>query len=412
MADRELNFKMSNVKQQSIDILQNLKLVLDKDENGESGPSINLDNSLATKKIKNITFTRHESDLIYKTIDELILNEGFEYLHFDLKRHITELACRYVISKDAELFNKFIDEYYKEPENLNVYIPIEGLEATDDVSIHQIKLRKFPIPGLEINDNGYFEGITTVAEVKVSGTDPKRMRDRALLIINYELKVLRVGLRGHNQIHDQQLRFRASKGWAIENGRIGWSDHNDTVYSLGISNQFLRDFVVEQPLYQVPFTPKTKLDRKMKLAIEWLDQSRLATDPLMRLLYDMFALETILGDKSEGLKARGLAFRRALLSTIAHGHYPDPSKVHRLYEQVRSYAVHGEEIKEFNEEDAKSFSWSVRKAVNEYLELVQANSFTRPQQVLNYLKKHDKHDELFDWLAKIDSSWEEARGKI
>lgn len=160
-------------------------------------------------------------------------------------------------------------------------------------------------------------------------------------------------------------------------------------------------------MYTIPFVPANKIDRKMKLALEWLDQSRLAIDPLMRLLYDMFALETLLGNKSQGKKARLLAFRRALLSTIVKGHYPDPYKIMSLYEQVRSYAVHGGEVKEYDEKDAKSLSWSVRLALNEYLQIVNDNGFKRPKQVFDYLDTHEKHDELLDWLIGIDSSWKE-----
>jgi len=102
-----------------------------------------------------------------------------------------------------------------------------------------------------------------------------------------------------------------------------------------------------------------------------------------------------------------LAFRRALLSIIINDHFPDPQKMTILYVQVRSYAVHGGEIKEYDEKDAKSLSWSVRLALNEYLQVVKENGFTRPKQVFDYLSAHKKHDELLDWLIKLDQSWKE-----
>lgn len=398
---------MADLKAAAKKSIQKLKAVLDKNEKGDTALSINLDDDLATDKIKNIGFTTNESDAMDTLGNELFHNQGFEYLYFDLTKLIRRLACEYVVSKDKTLFDKFLNDHYREPENLRVFIPIIGLEATEPTTLQNVTLLKFPIDGLELNENGYFEGIGTVAQVYVSGTDPSRMRDRALAIINHELKVLRVGLRAHNQIHDQQLLFKPGRGWAIENGRIGWTDHKDTAYSLGISKSFLAENLVGQPLYAIPFAPTNRIERKVKLALEWLDQSRIATDPLMRLLYDMFALETLLGDRSEGKKARLLAFRRALLSTIINDHYPDPYKIITLYEQVRSYAVHGGEIKEYDEKDAKSLSWSVRLALNEYLQIVDSNGFTRPKQVFDYLDAHEKHDELLDWLTKLDPTWGE-----
>jgi len=302
---------MAGLKAVAKKSIQKLKAVLDKNEKGDTALSINLEDDLATDKIKSLRFTSNESDAIDTLGNELYHNQGFEYLYFDLTKLIRRLACEYVVSNDKTLFDKFLSDHYREPENLRVFIPIVGLETTEPTKLQNVTLLKFPIDGLELNENGYFEGIGTVAQVYVSGTDPSFMRDRALAIINHELKILRVGLRAHNQIHDQQLMFKPGRGWAIENGRIGWTDHKDTAYSLGISKAFLADNLIEQPLYAIPFVPTNRIERKVKLALEWLDQSRLATDPLMRLLYDMFALETLLGDRSEGKKVQSTNMEQA-----------------------------------------------------------------------------------------------------
>jgi len=51
--------------------------------------------------------------------------------------------------------------------------------------------------------------------------------------------------------------------------------------------------------------------------VAWIDRSLVTPDQLVAMLFLFFALEAILGDKAEGLKSLGLAFRRSMLGHLA-----------------------------------------------------------------------------------------------
>ena len=70
---------------------------------------------------------------------------------------------------------------------------------------------------------------------------------------------------------------------------------------------------------------------------------------LEELLYLFFALEAMLGDKSEGLKAPALAVRRAIRGLVTRDGFIHPARTYLLYDEVRSAAVHGEEPPEIGQ---------------------------------------------------------------
>jgi hypothetical protein len=74
-----------------------------------------------------------------------------------------------------------------------------------------------------------------------------------------------------------------------------------------------------------------------------MEQAFVVGDELLELLFCFFALEAILGGKSDGSKAHALAFRRALLGSMVRGHFAHPNRLAPLYDKVRPAAVHGSE---------------------------------------------------------------------
>src|SRR5260221_6132698 len=98
-----------------------------------------------------------------------------------------------------------------------------------------------------------------------------------------------------------------------------------------------------------------------------MNRPLLPPEPLVQLLYLFFALEALLGDKAEGLKAPVLAYRQAMLGESAGHGFTHPNVTFVLYEDVRSAAVHGGEVPEVTDEVVKNFAADVRLALNEYL---------------------------------------------
>jgi hypothetical protein len=84
------------------------------------------------------------------------------------------------------------------------------------------------------------------------------------------------------------------------------------------------DKVSENPVMALPAAPRTDIERKALVAVRWLERAFLTGDELVALLYRFFALEALLGRKSEGLKAHGLALRQMVLAHAVTGFFPHP----------------------------------------------------------------------------------------
>jgi hypothetical protein len=134
------------------------------------------------------------------------------------------------------------------------------------------------------------------------------------------------------------------------------------------------------------------------LALRWMERAWLAGDPLVALLYLFFALEGLLGDKSEGLKAHGLAFRQTMLSHVATGGFGHPNETWFLYDQVRSSAVHGEIAPEISSDIVRSFAENVRATLNDYLNVAGQHGLTKRGRLLAVLDHHADRSQLVAWL--------------
>jgi len=128
------------------------------------------------------------------------------------------------------------------------------------------------------------------------------MAERARAAAEHGLRVLRVALRKDRGLPDRQLRFRISDAYAFDEVRTGWAQPAATACELELAATLV-DFVDSQAVAALPLVPHDKLERKADRAVQWMDRAVLATEPLIRVLYLFFALETLLGDTSESLKA-------------------------------------------------------------------------------------------------------------
>jgi hypothetical protein len=118
------------------------------------------------------------------------------------------------------------------------------------------------------------------------------------------------------------------------------------------------------------------------------------------MLFLFFALESLLGDKSEGLKAAGLAFRRAMLSIATTERFAHPDRMLLLYDRVRSAAVHGEQVPEVTWDLVSRLAWDIRLAMNEYLDYAEAEGHRKRSQVRKALMEHAEAKRLAEWLRE------------
>ena len=152
------------------------------------------------------------------------------------------------------------------------------------------------------------------------------------------------------------------------------------------------------PISTLPVEGGSGVEQSANRALEWFERAQLATDPLIQLLYLFFALEAILGDTSEGLKAEALALRRAVLSHKQGSGFTHPGKTYSLYDEVRSTAVHGEDAPEVSARQVDDFAWDVRLAINEFLDFAKAHGCARRGHVVTALDEDPARAEIKAFL--------------
>jgi len=235
-----------------------------------------------------------------------------------------------------------------------------------------------------------------VAAVEVDGTNYGRMAERARERAAHVLRGVRIALGG--RVHDRQLRFRLGIGYAFDERLTGWNRRDDEAYGLTLAEDV--GDLLSHPAMAVPAEPRNDVERKAALAMRWMERACLGGDELIALLYRFFALEALLGDKSEGLKAHGLAFREMMLSHIISGGFHHPNRTFFFYDQIRSAAVHGEEAPAVAWKDAAGFEWAVRDALGNYLALARDHGISRRGKLLQVLDNHPDRPQLIAWLRQ------------
>jgi hypothetical protein len=217
-------------------------------------------------------------------------------------------------------------------------------------------------------------GLKSVAIVEVRGTNYSEMAERARAITSHQLRLLRIALRDHPWIN-QQLRFRIGRTYAFDDRLAGWNEWDDAAWGLDLSVELV-ELADSHVVTALPLEATSEIEEKVEIAVRWMDRAWFAGDPLIGLLYLFFALEALLGDKSEGLKGKGLAFRQAMLSAAVTGAFEHPNKTLFLHEKVRSAAVHGGVPSEIDDAVTRGLRSSMTRTLNHYLTYAREEGVT------------------------------------
>src|SRR5260370_8589965 len=148
----------------------------------------------------------------------------------------------------------------------------------------------------------------------------------------------------------------------------------------------------------VPIAGRSDIEEKAALAMDWMERACLTGDNLLAMLYRFFALEALRGDKSEGLKANGLAFREMMLSHVIEGGFRHPNSTFFYYDQIRSVAVHGGQAPDVPGKVTAQFEWAVRDALGNYLALARQHGFSKRGKLLKFLDEHPDKPKLLAWI--------------
>lgn len=215
---------------------------------------------------------------------------------------------------------------------------------------------------------------------------------------------LRLALDSERDIHQNQARFVLDGVKWIPGGTMGWALSGPVPFSLEIVQadpMFGR--VTANRFLQVPLIPSTDVERRAARAIEWLDRAHLESDEMIQLLHRFSALEAILGDQSDGLKAHALAIRRATLALETEGMFRHPSQLFELYDEVRSYAVHGEEVERpLEPNEVSKFGWDAREAIDQFLRFAEGRRLTERKEVRAALDSSESRATILMRLAEAD----------
>ena len=354
---------------------------------------------LATSGAEMLAVPREVVDAMERVVVALAADLRFEYMD-NAKDTLQDFVVRAWFDRQTDRVPLYVAEHAREILDLRCFVPIEFLKVDAETALLGLRLLSVTDPAIPARIASWFDlepPVGSVAVVPITGTKLGAMGERARELVAHALRVTRVGLRDQPGIHDRQLRFRTGIAYAFSNDTSGWSSREDTAYELTFTTSLL-GAMADRPVWKLPPAPVTDIEKKADLALRWMERARFSGEPLVALLFLFFALEALLGDTSEGLKADALAFRQLVLSHIVSGGFRHPNKTWFLYERVRSAAVHGEEAPLVDDEAVRGFEWSVRDTLNEYLAFAADEGITRRGKLIRALMSHPDVQQLAAWI--------------
>lgn len=213
----------------------------------------------------------------------------------------------------------------------------------------------------------------------------------------------RLAVDAEGNFHPNQLQFTLDDVRWIPGGTMGWSLGGGVPIGLEIVESDPASKVISESRFlSVPTTPAGDIERRVARAITWLDRAYLESDELIQLLHRFSALEALLGDASDGLKGHELAIRRATLASMVEGVFRHPKKTFDLYKEVRSYATHGEEVRELEPDEGTKFAWDAREAVDQYIRYADQHGFSRRSKLVAALDGSETRAEIVARLVQED----------
>jgi hypothetical protein len=326
-----------------------------------------------------------EAEALYHAEDALGEDLRFEHMKpRELDEAVWRFACLAHFRRTGDHVSGFVAEHAEEPEDATCCFPVELLTVDAEREVAGVTIQ--PAEGMHIPAFVAPEplpAVTTVACVPCRGTDRGKMTERARERARFALQLVRVGL--HDKVDDMELWFRlGTRFWFTDEGAGGWQRRKDDGWPLNFDGGRF-EAVASSPVATLPPSGGTRLERCVRRALWWIEQGQLAVDPLVELLFLFIALEAILGDRSEGLKGKQLAVRRAVLGHKTTGHFARPNRLFDLYDQVRSTTTHGEEAPRVPERDFRDFPHDARSAVYEFTQYARAAGFTSRGKLVSSL---------------------------
>lgn len=331
-----------------------------------------------------------------------------------LRDALIRFACLCEMERDSDQVSPFISEYSRTPEEQTCFIGVEYLRV--DKPFELLGLRLLPVGHPDVPEpTGFFTlgaPVGAVAAVPSKGTHLGLMKVRAAADAERVLRVLRLGLRENRYLNPLQLRFRLAEYYSFGGPAAGFETSDEARWDVTVDEELI-ELMRDQPLKVLAAPPENDLRECASRAMGWIEDAMIEGDRLKSLLFLFFALEAMLGDRSEKAKGHGLAFRRALLSFATREHFADPDRAYQLYGRVRSAAVHGGVAPTVSKKTHGIFLWDVREALVQYMELAEGNELRTRKAVLRHLRQLPDREKLAHWLLERDpENWHTYLGEV
>ncbi|WP_143086319.1 hypothetical protein [Amycolatopsis saalfeldensis] len=364
-----------------------------------------LPDDLATEDAKFIVLDRADCDLKDQLIAELASDLRFEHMG-EPEKAVLRFVADASLRRAANHVSAFIEQYARVVEEHTIVFTTFHLDLPERLEFGGVKL--LPLEDELVPDVPELANIPDCGGYLMTscqGTDYGLMEARARQVARRALGLLRVGMQMEFRYHRRQLRFRLGDTYVIADKQVGSQQRDDIAYTAPLHRDVL-DRVLGRAVTRLPVLPQKKgLIKQAQLALDWINRSLVASEPLIAMLYQFFALEAMLGDTAEGLKSHQLAFRRTMLGHLVDGGWPAPESIYGQYDKIRSAAVHGSEAPVISPKAASLFESDVIQTVEQCLTFATANDLTTRAQVRRALAGHQNVQVVLEHLQARDPEW-------
>ena len=361
---------------------------------------------VATSAVTGLSLDDVESRTLGQLRRKVAEDLRFEHLDEHQVEDLTwRFFCQAALHK-GDFGVRFVADYARELVERLCYFAVELLTVETEMQLAGARL--LPKDAVDLPDLLFGPDLRlstgSVIAVPVTGTNYNNMTARARPVAERALRTLRMALRADHWVPDDQLRFHLGDAAWFDNGAGGWRSTPGAGFDLHLDDKLVRT-ASSQPVASLPAVLTTDVERRVDRALQWWERAHFAVEPNLQLLFLFFALEAILGDESEGLKAPALALRRAMLGLLVTGHFAHPNRINFLYDEVRSTAVHGEEAPDVSKKDVDAFAWDVRTAINEFLAFAATEGHTKRKTIRRALDASPRRQGIIDaWSSRVPSS--------
>lgn len=336
--------------------------------------------------------------LIREVTEALREDERFEHLAEKADATVWEFVCDSAINRGTDHVKAFVNDRSRAPQSFTLRFSVDHLTVAEPEPVGDVVLLPLPDESTKAGQHLRRDAAAgCMAQVVVTGTDSRRATERGRERARHALSLLRVSLANIRGLHERQLRFRVGEMFTIDESLQGFQRHDDEALDIDLDKPLGEAIPGFKPL-ELPFTTGTEIHRRLALAVSWIDAAHMDASPIHRVGFLFTALEAMLGDSAEGLKAPALVFYRTALGHVVQGQFPDPHRLYYLYDQVRSYATHGEITPDVTEDDIAYLNWNIRTTLFDLVTLCQTRNLVSRAQVRKELMKDGVDQLTLDYL--------------